>query len=51
VPKLPLSMVAVVSNTPCSISATDITLSVQPLWVIQLFRVVTRKYPESFPKS
>src|ERR1700759_2823088 len=32
---------AVASKTPCSISATDITLSVRPLWVIQLFRVVT----------
>src|SRR5579875_386616 len=40
VPKLPLSMTAVVSNTPCSISATDMT-SVRPLWFIQLFCVDT----------
>ncbi|COV78563.1 Uncharacterised protein [Mycobacterium tuberculosis] len=46
-------MVAVVSNTPSSISAADMT-SVRPLWIIELFRVVTRNpagspNPESFP--
>src|SRR5450755_483868 len=36
VPKLPLSMVAVVSNTPSSISAADMT-SVRPLWLFKCF--------------
>jgi hypothetical protein len=36
VPKPPLSIMAVDSNTPSSISATDIT-SVRPLWVFSFF--------------
>src|SRR6478609_8863675 len=45
VPKLPLSMVAVDSNTPSSISATDICIRWASL-VIQLFRIVPRPGPQ-----
>src|ERR1700728_5021108 len=42
VPELPLSMTAVDSNTPSSISATDICVRAASLEFIQLFRVGTQ---------
>jgi hypothetical protein len=47
VPKLPLSMTAVDSNTPSSISATDMGVRVGLSGCIQLFRAVTHN-PEAY---
>src|SRR6476660_5505896 len=47
VPKLPLSITAVDSNTPSSISTTDIDVRTASLVTVQLFRVSTRNDADS----